>query len=103
METLDDSQVMNITSGNPDVDQIFGGFCDTKEPKGQVYTSTIGDFQGRFSGLPGEKVINRGGGATITLDGAKITTYPGGWLSTRKPDWVITNKNSKRETIKGSR
>jgi hypothetical protein len=95
--------VLSITSGNPGLDGVFGGFDDTKEPKGQAYPGTLGELNGELAGLPGADVKPRpDGGATITLpDETKITTYPGR-TSTGKPGWAITKPRSKKESIKGS-
>lgn len=92
-----------ITSGNPEVDGVFGGFDDSKGRKGQSYPGTQGELQGELSGLPGADTGPQrpDGGVTIEVDGTKVDLYPGR-TSTQKPGFQITKPGASKPTIKGS-
>lgn len=93
----------SISSGNPGLDGVLGGFNEGLGPKGQSYPGTLGELNGQLAGLPGATVAPRpDGGATITLpDGTKISTYPER-TSTGKPGYEITKPGEKKSSIKGS-
>ncbi|WP_420350762.1 RHS repeat domain-containing protein [Paenirhodobacter sp.] len=93
----------SISSGNSELDGVFGGFDKSLEPKGQSYAGIIDELHGKLSGLAGAAVEPRpDGGATISLpDGTKISTYPER-TSTGKPGYEITKPGERKSSIKGS-
>ncbi|TPK69289.1 hypothetical protein FJ546_01400 [Mesorhizobium sp. B2-4-19] len=102
-ENKDGKNASGISSGNPDVDSIFGGATPTdKGTKGYEVPGDPGTFESKLKGIPGANQDVTNVGTTTTLpDGTKVDTYPGR-TSTGKPGWAITKPGQKKAEIKGS-
>ncbi|NBZ90142.1 RHS repeat-associated core domain-containing protein, partial [Stagnihabitans tardus] len=109
--SIDSPNITNITSGNPDLDAIFGGFRGSSEDKkGQSYPGTLDELNDRLEefadSVPGSsKEKRQDGGIVIVLpDGTQVSTYPERKKSgTDKPGFQITKSGqSTRNGIKGT-